>query len=406
MKKISEDSLAILLLTSNLLSMYSKDQSLKPFTLSQWNKLVLTMRDANYSSPEILFGKNSEELMKELFINDEMAERITKLLKYAGTMSIELERLAGLGIWVITRADKDYPIRIKQKLKTLAPSFFYGAGNIENLSHSLIGVVGSRNAEESSLQFTRNLANKLASENLGVVSGGAKGIDQTAQDQALLSGAKVVSILHSDLETLIKRKEVRNSILGGNFTLLSAVHPKAKFKGFNAMARNKYIYALSKATFVAASSTKGGTWEGAVENLQKGWVPLFVRMAPNVPDGNKLLLEKFKGNSLVKPYQESNNGKLVDIIKDALGTENNSIQKTNKVQSETDAYHLVLPVIKQLSKKDLNITELSEALNVNKEQATIWIDRAKMDLNNRNRSEHTKLNLNEDKEKIEQGTMF
>ena len=58
------------------------------------------------------------------------------------------------------------------------------------------------------------------------------------------------------------------------------------------MNRNKAIYALSDfALVVSASLAKGGTWEGAIENLRRSWVPLFVRSA-DPHSGNQRLIEK------------------------------------------------------------------------------------------------------------------
>ena len=59
------------------------------------------------------------------------------------------------------------------------------------------------------------------------------------------------------------------------------------------MERNKYVYALSDFVVVISSDyNKGGTWAGATENIKYGWVPMFVRKADEVPEGNMNLLEK------------------------------------------------------------------------------------------------------------------
>lgn len=50
---------------------------------------------------------------------------------------------------------------------------------------------------------------------------------------------------------------------------LSPYYPDAKFNAGNAMGRNKYIYVLAKSSVVIHSGLKGGTWEGAKENLKK-----------------------------------------------------------------------------------------------------------------------------------------
>ena len=70
------------------------------------------------------------------------------------------------------------------------------------------------------------------------------------------------------------------------------------------MGRNKYIYCLSDDSLVVRSDKdKGGTWSGAKENLNKGWVSLLVK--PSEVDGNTALLQ-MGGKSLEIPvYAES-----------------------------------------------------------------------------------------------------
>jgi hypothetical protein len=62
-----------------------------------------------------------------------------------------------------------------------------------------------------------------------------------------------------------------------NLVLVSPFNPEAGFDVGNAMARNKYIYCLSDAAIVVATSKgSGGTWSGATENLKRNWAPLWV----------------------------------------------------------------------------------------------------------------------------------
>ena len=58
------------------------------------------------------------------------------------------------------------------------------------------------------------------------------------------------------------------------------------------MMRNKYIYAQSEATVIVKSDyNKGGTWNGATENLRNQWALTLCRNHPSYP-GNKALIEK------------------------------------------------------------------------------------------------------------------
>jgi len=56
------------------------------------------------------------------------------------------------------------------------------------------------------------------------------------------------------------------------------------------MARNKYIYSLADSSLVIHSGEKGGTFNGAIENLNKGWVPLWVNRTNDKNSANEYLV--------------------------------------------------------------------------------------------------------------------
>jgi DNA processing protein len=48
----------------------------------------------------------------------------------------------------------------------------------------------------------------------------------------------------------------------------------------------------SYAIVVASDAETGGTWAGAMETLKNRWIPVFVLEHEQMPEGNKLLLQK------------------------------------------------------------------------------------------------------------------
>ena len=73
----------------------------------------------------------------------------------------------------------------------------------------------------------------------------------------------------------------RNELIDNRLLLCSPFDPAVRFQVWQAMDRNKLIYALSDAALVVESDVgKGGTWQGAVEQIQKlKVVPLYTRMS-------------------------------------------------------------------------------------------------------------------------------
>jgi predicted Rossmann fold nucleotide-binding protein DprA/Smf involved in DNA uptake len=83
-------------------------------------------------------------------------------------------------------------------------------------------------------------------------------------------------------------------LLDGQLTLVSPYDPNAGFNVGHAMQRNKLIYALADASLVVSSDiNRGGTWAGAVEQLDKfRFVPIYVRSLGEPSRGLDALLEK------------------------------------------------------------------------------------------------------------------
>ena len=122
---ISPDSQAILLLCSHIGLLSNSEYS--SLTLKEWNPLAKKLQSISMR-PGDLLGLTPEEIQNQLGINLEEAERYYHLLQRSGSLAIELERLASLGILVLTRADQEYPTRYRQRLKESAPAVLFYAG--------------------------------------------------------------------------------------------------------------------------------------------------------------------------------------------------------------------------------------------------------------------------------------
>ena len=177
-----------------------------------------------------------------------------------------------MGINVVTRADEDYPVKLKKVLGNSCPPLFYYAGELAILKNPAIGYVGSRGADSADEKFTVDTVKKTAAHGYGVVSGGAKGVDSFSEREALSQGAEVTEFLSDSMIKRMKSREAVRAVQDGLLIVLSVVKPDAPFSAGVAMMRNRYIYAQSEGTVVVrADFGKGGTWSGAVENLKHGW---------------------------------------------------------------------------------------------------------------------------------------
>jgi predicted Rossmann fold nucleotide-binding protein DprA/Smf involved in DNA uptake len=247
---------------------------------------------------------SEQDLVTKLSASSEEANRITRLLERRGSLAIELERLESLGIRVLTRADENYPLRYRERLRDTAPAVLFYAGNRELLGQPGIAVVGSRNVDQVEQDCAAYIGNACAWSGLVLYSGGAKGVDSISLKAALEGRGTAVGILADSLERAIRTPETRAALMRGDLCLVTQYAPNAGFSVGAAMGRNKLIYALADYAVVAASDVeKGGTWAGATEALRAEWVPVFILDYPDMPDGNRALLKK-GGIALPYPFPE------------------------------------------------------------------------------------------------------
>jgi predicted Rossmann fold nucleotide-binding protein DprA/Smf involved in DNA uptake len=287
---ITADSQAILLLCSYLGQ--SQEPEYKPLTLKEWNDIAHRLQ-ANNHRPDVLLEWGQEDIVKELEVEESKAKRIKWLIARKGSLAFELERLESIGIRVLTRADSNYPKRYRQRLKELAPSVLYYAGEKELLGQPGIAVVGSRHLDDAGKDCAELVGNACGFSGLVLYSGGAKGVDTISMQAAVSSRGTAVGILSDSLEKAIRTQENRTALERGDLCLATPYTPTAGFSVGAAMGRNRLIYCLADyAIIVASDFNKGGTWAGAVEALKAAWIPIFVLKHDAMPEGNKQLLQK------------------------------------------------------------------------------------------------------------------
>lgn len=263
----------------------------KPLTVREWGRFALWLKDHELE-PSQLLKEDPKSLLSGWMDRTVTLQRIEGLLDRGGALGLALEKWQRAGLWIVTRSEPDYPERLKRRLRIESPPVLFGCGNKALLNKGGIAVVGSRDADEDDLNFSASLARSAANQGLSVISGGARGVDESAMLGALGSEGTSVGVLADSLLRAATSAKYRKYLLAGDLVLVSPFNPEAGFNVGNAMARNKHIYCLSDAAVVVNSTPdKGGTWNGAIEDLKSDWVPLWVQPKNDPASGNAALVQ-------------------------------------------------------------------------------------------------------------------
>jgi len=289
--RVETQTQAILLLTAHLQK--ASQASVKPLTPSEWGRFAAWLHAEGKFPEDLLEQSDPVSVLQGWHDRTVSHERLLKLLDRSAVLGIVLEKWERAGLWIIARSHADYPAKLKRRLGRDSPPILIGCGNPRILSSPGIAVVGSRDASENDLQYTWDLGRKIAQENHVVISGGARGVDETAMLGCIEAGGKAAGILADSLLRSVTSTKYRNSLAADQVVLVTPFNPEAGFHVGNAMARNRYIYSCADAAVVIASGKgKGGTWNGATEALRTKQVPVWVRNTSDSPSGNMGLIRK------------------------------------------------------------------------------------------------------------------
>lgn len=243
-----------------MLGSHLGDPQRQPLTVAQMRTLAQRVQ---------LMERPGEE--RELEVQDllhlgyarSMADRIVHLLSQEDVLDHYVKQGEKLGCIPITRVNEAYPLLLRQRLGLDSPGCLWVKGDASFLNTPAIALVGSRDLQEANKKFAEAVGIQAAKQGLTLVSGNARGADKTAQNACLKAGGRVISIVADDLAKHPGQERILYVSEDGFGEAFSAQR---------AISRNRCIHAMGRMVFVAqATFQKGGTWDGTVKNLRRGW---------------------------------------------------------------------------------------------------------------------------------------
>ncbi len=257
--------------------------------------LVIWCKQLNRTLQDF-FAASTQEWAVTCQLDAKVIEKLKQAKEKLAAQAFLTEQLEQAHIHLVTVLDPEYPQSLKSALgRSYIPPVLFFMGDMDILKRQTIAIIGSRNAGDDSLEFTRAVAGYLAEHDINVISGHARGVDRAAYEGAVSTDGCTTVVLPEGIRRLskVQMRDLQPRIEAGKVLLLSQFHPDASWLVSRAMERNGVVTALAQVIIVAESDTKGGTWEGANGALKQGR-RLYVRKSELLDafPGNKLLLEK------------------------------------------------------------------------------------------------------------------
>ena len=321
------------------------------------NRLIIEILQEKNISFSDFFEMNNNDWADEFDFSKKELDDLDTAKSELPSYSFLVEDLLNQGFELIQFNSEKYSPTLKNNLKLkYSPPLLYVKGNKELLKEPAIAIVGSRNASDVSLKFTKNVAENAVKNHEIVVSGFAKGVDKTALEETLAVHGKSIIVLPQGIMTFASGfKKYYSQLIDGDVLVVSTYHPKVPWSVGLAMGRNTYIYGLAEKIFVAESDSKGGTWSGVIDGLKKDR-KIYVRVSETDEDNaNNLLIMKgatpVDKNGIVEHNKELEN--FEDKVKSILVSPLSAKEIKEKTNIEIDTRKLS----KMLSELSFIMTE-------------------------------------------------
>lgn len=170
---------------------------------------------------------------------------------------VELAASQKLGVSLLAPEELGYPPR----LATLddAPPLLAVCGAAETLMRPMIAIVGSRNASAAGLKFAGQLARDLADAGFVIISGLARGIDQSAHRASISGGTIAVLAGGHDRIYPPEHKDLLAAIIEANGAAISEMPLGHEPRARDFPRRNRLISGTALGVVVVEAAHRSGS---------------------------------------------------------------------------------------------------------------------------------------------------
>lgn len=202
-----------------------------------------------------------------------------------------LKKLETLNIRLISFWDGDYPTLLREIHDP--PALLYLRGKLPD--KECFAIVGSRRATRTGLMATRELATNLASHDICIVSGLARGVDSAAHRGALDAKGATIAVLGCGIDKIYPPENSKLYLeICENNAIISEYPPETPPLAGHFPGRNRIISGLSRGVLIVEAAEKSGsliTGDFALEQGRELFAIPGALQNPNSRGTNQLLKE-------------------------------------------------------------------------------------------------------------------
>lgn len=208
-----------------------------------------------FGTPQPLFEKPSPAMLSRLGWKPAQLEKLAEANPQATAEVVS--RMLSHGHTLIPFSDPRYPARLKEI--SSPPAALWVRGDPAALAKPLVAIVGARQATPYGNQVAAHLAQGLVRAGVGVVSGGARGIDASAHRATLQAAGTTVAVLGTgiDRDYPFEHKALFSDIAKTG-ACVSEFPPGIPPRPQHFPVRNRLISGLSLAVVIVEAGEKSG----------------------------------------------------------------------------------------------------------------------------------------------------
>ncbi|HEX2982701.1 MAG TPA: DNA-processing protein DprA [Ignavibacteriales bacterium] len=221
---------------------------------------------AKAGSIENILDLNYHDLLDVEGISDQLARRTlsskNEFNNLLSSLDKEFNQLEKLNCKFISYWDKDYPSLLKKIYDP--PLYIYVKGILSEDDQYSVAVVGTRTPTNYGKIQAEKISSELASQNITVISGLARGIDSAAHRGALAAKGRTLAVIGSGLDVIYppENKNLFDEIAEKG-AVISEFDLGTKPDATNFPRRNRIIAGLSLGVLVVESGIVGGALQTA-----------------------------------------------------------------------------------------------------------------------------------------------